>query len=72
MKHKFNYSLCAALAKFPSDPIRELIADYSELHQEVQSIEHMLSLVTEEATRLKHENEFMLRLIDKYMQEHVS
>ena len=70
MKHKFNYLLFSSMLKVKDEHVKELAHNYREAHDEAMSLEGQLITARDEAMRLRHENEFMLKLIDKYMQEH--
>jgi hypothetical protein len=52
--------------------MRQIVHDYQSLHSEANDIEASMITYREECIRLRHENEFMLKLVDKYMQDHTS
>ena len=71
MKNKFNFRLCQLLTieKPTNDRVRELISDYRHLFSEASDLVWQLGAKTEEAKRLRHENEFLLRQIDIKLNE---
>lgn len=54
-------------AKLSEELALELFHQYSEIHRQMTNSANLVTTLQEDNKRLKHENEFMLKLIDKHM-----
>lgn len=62
---EYPMQLAARLAKNGNDDTRELVDATHKIFRELQNLDYELTTLHEENKRLKHENEFMLRLINE-------
>lgn len=62
---EYPYRLMSQLAMHKNDKLRELVSVSKCMFDEIQRLDLHISKLIEENTRLKHENEFMLRLINE-------
>ena len=46
--------------------VEELIAEFAELDRQHRNLHYLCAALNDQKTRLTHENEFMLRLIEKH------
>lgn len=53
--------------KVSRDDFMELLSNYSDVFNKIQSADSHLITLTAENQRLRHENEFMLKLINEAM-----
>lgn len=63
----YPHALTAKIArstKINRDDVMELLKSYAELHSIAQRMEAQINQLAGENLRLKHENEFMLRLVN--------
>jgi hypothetical protein len=49
------------------EPATELFQEFLDKHNKLGNAENLITTLKVDNTRLKNENEFMLKLIDKYM-----
>lgn len=61
----FSYKLAAHLARTGNDQVRALVAEAQKLHTTACELDAHVRTLTAENLRLKHENEFMLRLLNE-------
>jgi len=64
-KVNFPYAIAAKLVVKCSDDVRQVVTDMHKMFTELQNLDREISILRGENMRLKHENEFMLRMVNE-------
>jgi hypothetical protein len=64
-KVNFPYAIAAKLVVDCSDDVKQVVSDMHQMFTELQNLDREISILRGENMRLKHENEFMLRMVNE-------